>query len=119
MTRVRVKEQPPDRDQWPRSRTGGPRQSCFVGRDDHPCRGGISPPVLTGIAAQPLVEHLLAAVEPFAVVSPRVGVAMAEAGGDETVTLLLARNDRPERPSIGRLCLCTAPRIATMSLVAG
>ena len=48
-----------------------------------------------------------------------VGVAMAEVGDDETVTLLFARNDRPERPSIGRLCLCTAPRIATMSLVAG
>ena len=48
-----------------------------------------------------------------------VGVAMAEVGDDETVTLLFARNDRLERPSIGRLCLCTAPRIATMSLVAG
>jgi hypothetical protein len=48
-----------------------------------------------------------------------VGVAMAEVGDDETVTLLFARNDRPERPSIGRLCLCTAPRIATMSMVAG
>ncbi len=48
-----------------------------------------------------------------------VGVAMAEVGDDETVTRLFARNDRPERPSIGRLCLCTAPRIATMSLVAG
>jgi hypothetical protein len=48
-----------------------------------------------------------------------VGVAMAEVGDDETVTRLFARNDRPERPLIGRLCLCTAPRIATMSLVAG
>jgi hypothetical protein len=44
---------------------------------------------------------------------------MAEVGDDETVTLLFARNDRPETPSIGRLCLSTAPRIVTMSLVAG
>ncbi|HEY1523540.1 MAG TPA: hypothetical protein VGF70_11055 [Solirubrobacteraceae bacterium] len=34
----------------------------------------------------------------------RSGVAMAEVGDDEAVTLLFARNDRPERPSIGRLC---------------
>jgi hypothetical protein len=48
-----------------------------------------------------------------------VGVAMAAVGDEETVTVLFARNARPESPSIGRLCLCTAPRIATMSLVAG
>jgi hypothetical protein len=49
----------------------------------------------------------------------RSGSPMAEVGDDETVTLLFARNDRPGRPSIGRLCLRTAPRIATMLLVAG
>jgi hypothetical protein len=49
----------------------------------------------------------------------RSEVAMAEVGDDEAVTLQFARPDRPERPSIGRLCRCTAPRVATMSLVAG
>ena len=58
------------------------------------------------------------AASPMAAFVP-VGVAMAEVGDDETVTLLFARNDRPERPSIGQLCLCAAPSIATMSLVAG
>ena len=43
-----------------------------VGVGDHPGRGGIAPPVLACVAAQPLVEHLFAAVEPFAVMSPRV-----------------------------------------------
>ncbi len=43
-----------------------------IGVCDHPGCGGVAPPVLTGVAAQPLVEHLLPAVEPFAVMSPRV-----------------------------------------------
>jgi hypothetical protein len=43
-----------------------------LGVCDHPGRGGIAPPVLTGVAARPLVEPWLAAVGPFAVMSPRV-----------------------------------------------
>jgi hypothetical protein len=49
-----------------------------------------------------------------------VGVAMAEVGNDETVTLLFARETIVARgPSVGRLCLRAAPRITTMLLVAG
>ena len=39
---------------------------------DHPGRGGIAPPVLAGVAAQPLVERGLAAIKSLAVMSPRV-----------------------------------------------
>jgi hypothetical protein len=98
------------------------------------CRAGLSPivirhgfpgsgdlrdrcrvPVETGSSHR---AGITVAASPMAAFVP-VGVAVAEVGDDETVTLLFARNDRPERPSIGRLCVCPAPRIATMSLVAG
>lgn len=39
---------------------------------DHPRGGRIASPVLAGVAAQPLIEHRLATVEPVAIVSARV-----------------------------------------------
>jgi len=39
---------------------------------DHPRGGRVAPSVLAGVAAQPLIEHRLAAVEPLAIVSARV-----------------------------------------------
>ena len=43
-----------------------------MGVSDHPGGGGVVATVLTGVAAQPFVEHRLAAVELFSVVSARI-----------------------------------------------
>lgn len=55
----------------------GHRHSCVghdkvVGVGDNPCRGGVTAPVLAGVAEQPLVERRFAAVELLAVVSAGV-----------------------------------------------